>query len=407
MGKKSERKSNVEKKSTAKKQATRKKSVEASGAKEKDLKQKGKTRQGAVASKKTAASTKKAAPVKKAAAPAKKAATVKKAAAAKKAATRSNPKAEPKLAAKANGKKAAAARKPKDTAKDLLFRKFAAGAVDKVSEAPHKKEAPLEIPDAAPFVSGHDEQETKRIRALLFKHFDPKDEPAMEEIKEAAPVEEAAQPAPEVFKRQKYETPNQVLTGRPHPMAGMVKGGLCGLAALVAVIIVASFLNTGKFYLENVNGAVQVWRGRFSPTGKELVLSLDGMEASRPLQAVYSETEIRPLVFGYFRDKADAILNEPGWGDFTKIKEYLHQAASYAPTGELREMVQLRLDDIDFLMLLHRADVALGKGKIPDLEAAKTYLDKAVLYASRDYQRDILGKTKAAVEGEIAALEAK
>ena len=65
-----------------------------------------------------------------------------------------------------------------------------------------------------------------------------------------------------------------------------------------------------------------------------------------------------------------------------KINRYLHQAGSYAPTQELRDLVQLRLNGMNFLVLMHKTDVAFTKGTLPDLQAAKAYLEEADSYAS-------------------------
>jgi hypothetical protein len=62
---------------------------------------------------------------------------------------------------------------------------------------------------------------------------------------------------------------------------------------------------------------------------------------------------------------------------------------------------------MNFLVLLHNADVALTRGTLPDLQAAKAYLGKAGTYASMDYQRKLLGERQAVVDRIIAALKAE
>jgi hypothetical protein len=63
------------------------------------------------------------------------------------------------------------------------------------------------------------------------------------------------------------------------------------------------------------------------------------------------------------------------------------------------------LDGIDFVVLLHRADIALTKGTLPDFQAARGYLDKAASYASSSYQREQLAKTRAVLEKAIAGVK--
>ncbi|MBW2566406.1 MAG: hypothetical protein JRE24_05900 [Deltaproteobacteria bacterium] len=362
---KKDRPESTGKKPSAKKKTAPKKSVPTKGAKKKDLKKKGKP-------------TTKVVPAKKAAKP------------------------KP----KAKGKKAVAAKKRKVSIRDLLMRKFDTGVVAEMAAPPKAKPA-AKIPDAPPFVTGYDKDETKRVRALLSKEFDLAAGPPVKEAKKAETVEKAAETMSEVFERPKYQPPASVLTGGPNPMAKAIKFGLCGLAMLLVIIVGASMSNRAKFHLKNADGAVQLQRGKFAPSGTELVMSLDGMEMPSPIRDVYSEEEVYAVVSDYFQKKADAALNEPGGPDFAKIKRYLHQATLYAPTKELRDLAQLRLKSMNFLVLLLNADVALTRGTLPDLQAAKSYLGKAGTYASMDYQRKLLVERQAVVDRMIDALKAE
>jgi hypothetical protein len=319
----------------------------------------------------------------------------KKVARPKKAAARPKAKARPKAAPKA--KKAVAPKKAKVSIKDLLFKQFDTGVKGRAAKAPRK--AAIEIPAAPPFVTGYDAKETERIRALLFKKFDLT-ETVVEKMKDVAPVEEAREPIPPA-------APASLSSGRPRSGARGMMLGLGALVFLVAIIIAASLANRDKFYLKDTGAAIEVWRGKFAPTGAELVISLDGMKIPNPIHDVYSEKEAFGIVYEYFQDKADTALNEPEGPDFGEVNRYLRQAASYAPTVESREMIQRRLDGISFLVLLHRTDVALAKGRLPDLTAAQTHLAKAASYASMDYQRELVEKRRFIVEKAIAALVAQ
>lgn len=326
----------------------------------------------------------------------------------KKAAVAAGSKAKAKTTAKTKGKKAAAPRKPKVSKKDVLFRDFGTmAAKGPGGERAHEPRAPLELPEAPPFVTGYDEKETKRIRGLLFKQFDLKVETPPEAARAAAAAEAAAMPSrgPEVLAGFEPRPPVVSPGGGATSMG--IKAGLGALAVLILIIIGTSLSNRGMFYLKDVDGGIQVWRGKFAPIGKETVLHLEGMEMPSPVQDAYSKEEVYPMAFRYFQGKADGLLNDPGGPDFSKIKGYLHQAASYAPTGALRNGVQARLKGIDFVVLLHRADIALTKGTLPDLRAARGYLDKAACYASSPYQREQLAKTRAVLEMAIAGFKGR
>ena len=363
------------KQSTAKKKAAPRKSVKASVSKEKDLRKQGKPKKDAAKSK----------PVAK-------------------------PKsvAKTKTTAKTKEKKVAAVKKPRVSIRDLLFKKFDVGAREMpVAESALEKKKPAKIPESPPFVTGYDEEETRRIRAMLFKKFDLKSEAPVEVVEEAPEGEAVTTPPPVEERVPEYQPAASVSSGGPEPMAKGIKVGLWALAVLMAIIIGTSFSNRAKFYLKDVDGVVQVWRGKFAPAGEELVLSLDGIKTQEPRKDVYTREEICPIVFSYFQDKADAVLDEPRGPDFGKIKAHLYQAASYAPTKELREKVRLRLKSMDFIVLFHKADIAFGRGTLPDLEAARAYLDRAGTYASSDFQRELLVGTRAVVDSAFAALRAQ
>jgi hypothetical protein len=314
-------------------------------------------------------------------------------------------KASPEVVKKPVPRKKAPAKKPKVSMKNLLFKKFdTAAAKGLIAGRVYQPKAPLAFPEAPPFVTGYDEEETKRIRGLLFKQFDIKVKPPPEAARAAAPAEVAAMPSgPEVLAA--YQPPPPVVSPGAGGTSMAIKAGLGALAVLILIIIGTSFSNRGMFYLEKVDDGVQVWRGKFAPIGKELVLHLKGMEMPSPVRDVYSKEEVYPMAFSYFQGKADGLLNDPGGPDFSRIKGYLHQAASYAPTGAMRHRIQARLDGIDFVVLLHRADIALTKGTLPDLQAAMGYLDKAASYASSSYQREQLAKTRAVLEKAFAGVK--
>ena len=392
MGRKSMLESTEGKKqSTAKKKAAPKKSVKASVSKEKDLRKQGKPKKDAAKSR-----------------PVAKPKSVAKTKGKKVMETNPKPKAKTKTTAKTKEKKVAAAKKPRVSIRDLLFKKFAVGAPERpVAASALEKKRPAKIPESPPFVTGYDEEETKRIRAMLFKKFDLKGEAPVEVVEEAPEGEAVTTPPPVEERVPEYQPAASVSSGGPEPMAKGIKVGLWALAVLMAIIIGTSFSNRAKFYLKDVDGVVQVWRGKFAPAGEELLLSLDGIKTQEPRKDVYTKEEIYPMVFSYFQDKADVVLDEPRGPDFGKIKAHLYQAASYAPTKELREKVRLRLKSMDFIVLFHKADIAFGRGTLPDLEAARTYLDRAGTYASSDFQRELLVGTRAVVDRAFAALRAQ
>ncbi len=291
----------------------------------------------------------------------------------------------------------AAAKKVEVSLKDLLFKKFDTGGRVQPVEV---QRAAIKIADAPPFVSGGDKKEEERMRGLLFKKF----------ALTGGPDAVGKGPSPTVTtpSAEKEIPPYKPASCAPgQPAAKGKRIALWGLVALVAILVGASFSNQNNFYLKEKNGVVEVWRGKFAPAGEELLFNLDGMKLPADVKNVYSKKEISPILFNFFQDRADALLDAPQGPDFGAVKGFLRQAREFAPTPMLRTGIESRLRGIDFIVLFYKADTALGKGTLPDLMAAKAYLGKALSFASTSYQRDLLGKMTTVADEAIAALPEK
>ena len=360
------------------------------------------------AAKKTAAKAKAVAKTK--AAPKKKAAAKAKAAPKPKAAVKAAPKA--KVAAKA-----APAKKPVSV-KDLLQKKFPVWKPEKLySVAPDKGDAKDFI--APPFVSGS-EEEQKRVKELLLKTFD------MAEIKsagekaaaekaaaekaaaeKAAAEEAAAEKAAEPEVSVSYEPPVSDDTIPSDPMDKALKYMAAAFALLIALVVGSSMINQGKYYIRSTNGALKIFQGRFAPMGEKLLISLPGVQAPEKVKDVYSKTDVYPIIFNYYVEKADTLLKVPGLPDFEGIKTYINKARPYAITPASKDIVYKRLSNIDLLILLYKADVAASKSTLADLTEAKGYLSEASRLDIDDMQLDLVDQKMGAVDKKIADLKAE
>ncbi len=317
-------------------------------------------------------------------------ATKKKAApAAKESATK---KAAPK---KTTAKKPAAPKKAKTTKKvsvrELVFKKFEpTGTISKPMAAP--KPAVVDV-SAPPIIGSSDPKEVERIRALLFNQFD------MAAIKAAAKAPApAVQPAPapeidatqgsaKVITAADAETPkadSAYISVEPptsastdDPMNRMIKIALAAAATIVLLVLAISYNNSQKYYIHPRDNAIEIWKGQFSPKGKAFFMVLHGVPAVEPAKETYTEKDVFPLVFTYFIDKADTLLEVPGLPDFEGIKSYLHQAQGYAIDHAMQTAVTTRLNNIDRMTLLYKADVAISKDNEDALESAIGLLKKA------------------------------
>lgn len=376
--------------------------------------------------KKTAAKTTKKTTAAKAKKSSATAAKKKAAPAAKKAATK---KAAPKKAAakKTGAAKAKAAPKKakapeKISVKELVFKKFEpTQALPEVMPAPKPAATDATAP---PFFSSADPKESERIRVLLFQRFDmnaikaaakapaPAAEPTP--APEAAPKEAVTPPAEDTAKEEPTapEAESEAMATPPvedtveketaapetePPKAGeayitvappipdtpegpinrTMKIALAAAATIIFLVLAISYNNSAKYYIYPKDNAIEIWKGRFSPKDKEFFMVLHGTQAQDPIKETYTQKEVFPLVFDYYVDKADTLLEVPGLPDYEGIKAYLHKAEDYIVSSQMRSAVSTRLNNIERMTLLYKADVAISKDTDESLESAIKLLKAA------------------------------
>jgi hypothetical protein len=166
---------------------------------------------------------------------------------------------------------------------------------------------------------------------------------------------------------------------------------------LMGLVIRASYQNTKKYYLKSAAGAVEIWRGTFSPGGKKRILIMPGVQIPPEIKDVYPQQEVYPLAFKFYVSKADALMEVPGMPDFVGIKSYLNKALSFATTEELQQAAHARINHIDRLILLYKADVAAIKGSRSGLEAALDYLEQAARLNPDEIESELIQKKKASI----------
>ena len=356
--------------------------------------------------------------------------------------TKSPPKitkaAEPAKKAKVTpAAKPAAAKKV--SLKELIFKKFDSQQPPK--SAP-KKQAKTALKEAPPFIDSTDPKEIARIRTLLSRRFSmqdvkaaakpPESKPAASpqaEAKPKAPPKPAAATAapkapaapaaaqkpaaPKPSPSPEQEVKVEVLSDTPMPSAGpdpmqkALKYTIAGFALLILLIIGASYQNSGKFYLQTKGDAIEILRGRFSPKGKALFFVLHGKQLGEPTQAVYTRKEVYPLIFNYFLEKADALLDVSGLPNYEAIRDYLHKAEKYVISTEMGNAVKSRLGNIQRMTLLYKADVAISKGTAEALDGAEQYLKEASRLTTDAAQTELIKQRLSLVQKQKAALSSK
>ena len=166
------------------------------------------------------------------------------------------------------------------------------------------------------------------------------------------------------------------------------------LIILVGLIVHTSNKNRKNYYLKVYEGALEVWKGTFSPAGKKRMIIMPGMQPPDMIKAVYTQEEVFPLIFSYYIDKADALIHIMEMPDFIGIKTYLNRALTFATTDDHRKAVHLRLNRIDRAILYYKADVAASKGTRKGLEVAIEFLDQAASLEPDDIEAELIEKKK-------------
>ena len=166
---------------------------------------------------------------------------------------------------------------------------------------------------------------------------------------------------------------------------------------LIGLVIRVSYHNTAKYYLESAAGAVEIWQGTFSPGEKKRILIMPGVQMPAKTKAVYTREDVFPLAFKFYVSKADALMEVPGMPDFVGIKSYLNRALSFATTDDLRRTAHGRINQIDRLILLYKADVAATKGTRAGFETALAYLDQAAELNPDEIETELIQKKKASI----------
>jgi hypothetical protein len=179
-------------------------------------------------------------------------------------------------------------------------------------------------------------------------------------------------------------------------------GGI--LALFVFLILAASLQNMGKYEIVENNGAVEVWKGRFSPIGTDLVISMKGVEPPSQKKEIYTREDIYPIVFQYYLDKSDAMIAATGSPGFEEIKASLQQASAYALTAADRSQLDRRIKTIDRTVLIYKADVVAAKGTPEGLQSARVYLNKAATLKPDEIEANLIQHKLESVQKQMEAI---
>lgn len=176
--------------------------------------------------------------------------------------------------------------------------------------------------------------------------------------------------------------------------------------ALFLLLCVASFSNTGKYYIKTTSSGIDIWQGRFSPMGEKLMLSLPGLQVPETIGATYSKKEIYPIIFEYYLEKADALIKTADYSTIEAIRAQMNQARPYAITQSHKQAVDIRLNGLDQMLELYKADVFASYGTLEGYQAARDILVQARTMTQYGQQTETIDKRLAAIEAAMDQLTA-
>jgi hypothetical protein len=377
-------------KSTAKKESSAKKGEEKTTKKAAPKTKKKAAAKTAV--KTPAKNTSKAAPKK--AAPKK--ATPKKTAAKKPAPPKSktappNPKAAQKVSIKA-----------------LVFKKFGAFQPIPVSKAGFKKPDALHL-SAPPLISSTDTKEVERLRGLLFMKFDMDDITKAAKVPEPKTVRTETAVDSETVTNDLWPPRPQSPSGEPaasdayitiepdaqaaekDPLAKPVKIALAVAAIIIFLLLAISYNNASKYYLHPKDNTLEIWRGSFSPKDTQFLIALPRThQMDKEVKDVYTKEEVFPLIYNYYTEKADSALETKAVPDFESIKSDLDKAKDFVVTSEMEKSVDLKLNNIERMILLYKANVLLNKNTEEAIASAIKLLNRATKFTTNPTQADVI-----------------
>jgi hypothetical protein len=229
-------------------------------------------------------------------------------------------------------------------------------------------------------------------------------EPVSQDLPAAAAAEITPEPEPSAVPESEKEVPpdaSGIWSPPPSACAGppldekeppntALRVLIGCLAAVFAVLMIASALNSNNFYLEPTAAGLEIWRGKFSPKGKTLLEILPDVDLSIPVKSVYSRDEAMTVVFEYYMNQANqraGVVAEP---DFDVVAEQYAQARTYAPTSAQAAIADNRLRTIRAQSLISAADMATANPTPQNIDRALALLHEAAELATDRTQQQLI-----------------
>ncbi len=319
--------------------------------------------------------------------------------------------------------------------RELLFREFDLSKVtpkppsEPKEKAPEKevteKEKPAEPETAEPAAAQEpvaeapeSEPATPEAETAEPEPAASEPEPPAEKSKSEKPPK-AAKPSPKTEQPKKPSPPPSGGGGEPpippspsgpqeppsEPMSNGLKILIGGVAALFACLIIASAMNSGKYYIKETSKGTEVWKGDFAPKGKKMIIALENVKPAEDVADMVSKQKAYTLPFNYFMTRAEKLSEKPGIPDFEAIRKELKKAKKYAVSQSQIKRVSNRLKHIDFTFLLYKAEMAADQATAKGYDKALKYLKDARELAATGPQANLVKKRIQAIKAARSGSE--
>jgi hypothetical protein len=87
------------------------------------------------------------------------------------------------------------------------------------------------------------------------------------------------------------------------------------------------------------------------------------------------------------------------------MRTYLNKSLSFAITSDLEEAAHARLNKIDRMVLLYKADIAVSKDTIPELKTALEYLNRANTLVPDKMESGLIQQKIDSIRARMAVIE--
>lgn len=109
-------------------------------------------------------------------------------------------------------------------------------------------------------------------------------------------------------------------------MTGLIAGAVGCVAFAVLILLIASSMNAGRYYVKESRGAVEIWKGDFSPGGRERLLVLHDAAWDMKKKRFYDKEEALAFASRYYMQRAGDLLAADGVRDYPRILSYVDKA---------------------------------------------------------------------------------